>query len=189
MTSVRPASEPGWLTLGHAAAYLGVAPHTVRKWSDQGRLPALITPGGHRRFREQDLEAFIRSSTQTSTPSSRPLVLVIEGDADLRAYLRVQLELAGYEVHAAESVDDVLAAMLEQPPHLVLIDIGSAGSDGWQLMLRLEARHGSVRAVLFDSRRRLESEPETGSPDQAQLGRPPFDPSALIAEVTGTAGT
>src|SRR5213076_3379525 len=46
-----PASEPDWLTLGQAAKYLGVAQSTIRKWSDQGRVPAFYTPGGHRRGR------------------------------------------------------------------------------------------------------------------------------------------
>jgi excisionase family DNA binding protein len=181
---VKPPGGSGWLTLGHAAKFLGVAPNTVRKWSDQGRLPTLITPGGHRRFREQDLEAFIKSSTPTNTPSRRPLVLVIEGDAHLREYLRVHLEVAGYEVHASESVDRVLVTTIDQPPHLVLIDSGTTGTDGWQLMLELEARHGLVRAVVYDSQRHAESELDAGGPDHGQLERPPFDPSALIAELT-----
>ena len=42
-----PASEPDWLTLGQAAKFLGVAQSTIRKWSDQGRVPAFYTPGGH----------------------------------------------------------------------------------------------------------------------------------------------
>ena len=44
-----PGSDPEWLTLGQAAKYLGVAQSTIRKWSDQGRVPAFYTPGGHRR--------------------------------------------------------------------------------------------------------------------------------------------
>src|ERR687886_146493 len=50
-----PASDPEWLTLGQAAKYLGVAQSTIRKWSDQGRVPAFYTPGGHRRYRRRDL--------------------------------------------------------------------------------------------------------------------------------------
>ena len=184
-----PASGSDWLTLGHAAKYLGVAPNTVRKWSDQGRLATLITPGGHRRYREQDLEAFIRSSTPTNAPTKRPLVLVIESDAHLREYLRVHLELAGYDVHASESVDRVRVMTIDQPPHLVLIDTTTAGTDGWGLLLEFGARHGSVRVVLYDGQHHLESEPDTGGPDRGQLERPPFDPSALIAEVTEAAAT
>ena len=50
-----PATEPDWLTLGQAAKYLGVAQSTIRKWSDQGRVPAFYTPGGHRRYRRSDV--------------------------------------------------------------------------------------------------------------------------------------
>ena len=45
-----------WLSLGEAADTLGVHPSTVRSWADQGLLPAHRTPGGHRRFRKQDVE-------------------------------------------------------------------------------------------------------------------------------------
>src|SRR3954453_7720451 len=49
---IRPvAADPDWLTLGQAAKYLGVAQSTIRKWSDDGRVRAFYTPGGHRRYR------------------------------------------------------------------------------------------------------------------------------------------
>jgi excisionase family DNA binding protein len=38
---------------------LGVDPSTLRAWTDAGRLPAFRTPGGHRRYRREDLEAFV----------------------------------------------------------------------------------------------------------------------------------
>src|SRR5438105_12004316 len=56
------ASEHEWLTLGQAARYLGVAQSTIRKWSDGGRVPAFYTPGGHRRYRRGDLDAFLERS-------------------------------------------------------------------------------------------------------------------------------
>ena len=54
--------DTDWLTLGQAARYLGVAQGTIRKWADQARVPAFYTPGGHRRFRRADLEAFLDRS-------------------------------------------------------------------------------------------------------------------------------
>lgn len=50
-----------WLELGEAADELGVHFTTLRRWADAGEVPCMRTPGGHRRFRRQDLEAFIRS--------------------------------------------------------------------------------------------------------------------------------
>ena len=61
--------ESDWLTLGQAASFLGVAQSTIRKWSDDGKVPAFYTPGGHRRFRRADLEAFIAQSG----PAPRPI--------------------------------------------------------------------------------------------------------------------
>lgn len=38
------------ITLPQAASLLGVGPTTLKRWSDQGRIPHTRTPGGHRRF-------------------------------------------------------------------------------------------------------------------------------------------
>ena len=57
-----------WLTLGQAARFLGVAQSTIRKWADQARVPAFYTPGGHRRFRRADLEAFLERSRRPGSP-------------------------------------------------------------------------------------------------------------------------
>jgi excisionase family DNA binding protein len=52
-----PASE--WITLGEASRLLGIAPATLRRWSDAGRVRAFTTPGGHRRYRRAALERLI----------------------------------------------------------------------------------------------------------------------------------
>ena len=41
-----------------AAKFLGVAPSTVKRWADDGRLACVKTSGGHRRFRMHDLRSF-----------------------------------------------------------------------------------------------------------------------------------
>lgn len=47
-----------WLPLGKAAKRLNVHPSTLRRWGDNGDVPMLLTPGGHRRFSASDLERF-----------------------------------------------------------------------------------------------------------------------------------
>ena len=44
------------LTPGQACTILGISDTTLSKWTDEGRLPASRTPGGHRRFRPADVE-------------------------------------------------------------------------------------------------------------------------------------
>src|ERR1044072_8090571 len=81
-----PAGEPDWLTLGQAAKYLGVAQSTIRKWSDQGRVPAFYTPGGHRRYRRGDLDAFLERSGPNAAAHAGPIVLNGSGGSGLRGY-------------------------------------------------------------------------------------------------------
>src|SRR6266498_694367 len=92
-----PTGEPEWLTLGQAAKFLGVAQSTIRKWSDQGRVPAFYTPGGHRRYKRRDLEAFLERSGPMAKDAG-PLVLIVDEDDKLRELVRVNLEMEGYTV-------------------------------------------------------------------------------------------
>jgi len=48
-----------WLSLGKAAASLGVHTMTLRRWSDSGRFPCTRTAGGHRRFASNDVQAYL----------------------------------------------------------------------------------------------------------------------------------
>ena len=43
------------LNVQMAARTLGVSPHTVRRWTASGFLPCSRTPGGHRRFQQEDI--------------------------------------------------------------------------------------------------------------------------------------
>jgi excisionase family DNA binding protein len=39
-----------YITTGEAARLLRVSPKTVARWAKEGRLPHIVTLGGHRRF-------------------------------------------------------------------------------------------------------------------------------------------
>jgi excisionase family DNA binding protein len=176
-----PTSEPDWLTLGQAAKFLGVAQSTIRKWSDQGRVPAFYTPGGHRRYRRRDLDTFLDRSGPGGR-SSGPLVLVVDDDARLREFMRVNLELEGYSVREAASAEEALEAIDGQAPDLVLLDVVMPGVDGWQMLQRMQERHGSIPVIMFSGQVGHE---EGG--DVAELGAngfvgKPFDPQKLIEQ-------
>jgi excisionase family DNA binding protein len=62
--------QPEWLSLGVASRLLGVAPGTLRRWTDSGRVQAFTTPGGHRRYRRSTLAQLVRDDQRaTATPS------------------------------------------------------------------------------------------------------------------------
>ena len=47
------------LLSGEAALLVGVTPATIRSWTANGRLPAIVTPRGVRLIRRADLERVI----------------------------------------------------------------------------------------------------------------------------------
>jgi excisionase family DNA binding protein len=48
-------SDTIWLKLSDAAKKLNVHPTTLRRWADEGKIPYMVTPGGHRRFAHSDV--------------------------------------------------------------------------------------------------------------------------------------
>lgn len=55
------AASPNWVNLGRACEILGVNQSTVRRWADAGQIRCFRTPGGHRRFAEEDLLSLTRA--------------------------------------------------------------------------------------------------------------------------------
>jgi excisionase family DNA binding protein len=177
-----PTSDPDWLTLGQAAKYLGVAQSTIRKWSDQGRVPAFYTPGGHRRYRRPDLDNFLNRSGPGGSIQQGPLVLIVDDDERVREYVRVNLEMEGYAVREAGSADEGLGVLEEVSPDLILLDVMMPKVDGWEMLRRVQERHGvgAIPVVMFSGKVNEESAQEaTARGAQGFVGKP-FDPQQLI---------
>ena len=177
-----PASEPDWLTLGQAAKFLGVAQSTIRKWSDQGRVPAFYTPGGHRRYRRRDLDVFLDRSGPAGGTQTGPLVLIVDDDERLREYVRVNLEMEGYAVREAGSAEEGLEVLNELSPDLILLDVMMPQVDGWEMLRRVQERHGvgSIPVIMFSGKVDENSMQEAEARGaQGFLGKP-FNPQQLI---------
>lgn len=56
-----------WLSLKEAAALLSVHPTTLRRWADSGKIPVMVTPGGHRRFSRADIDVFLSDHHQLAS--------------------------------------------------------------------------------------------------------------------------
>ncbi len=143
-----------WLTLGQAARFLGVAQSTIRKWSDQGRVPAFYTPGGHRRYRRTDLHTFLDRSGPAGKSKSGPLVLLVDDDEKVRELVRVNLEFEGYIVREAASADEGLAAIEEAKPDLILLDVMMPHIDGWEMLRRVQEQYGAavIPVLMFSGK-------------------------------------
>lgn len=75
-----------WVTLGRACEVVGVNESTLRRWADAGQVRSFRTPGGHRRFAEEDLRAM------TAGRSFEPTTSVYESLGEL-AVVRIRRRL------------------------------------------------------------------------------------------------
>jgi excisionase family DNA binding protein len=63
--------SPLGLSTSQAAQALGVSLGTIRRWSDMGYLQSYRTPGGQRRFSQEQIDQFVGSLEQQNV---EPLV-------------------------------------------------------------------------------------------------------------------
>ncbi len=155
----------------------------MRKWTDSGRVSSFKTPGGHRRYRRADLDQFLEGSGRGSVSASAvPLVLIVDDDSKLREYVRVNLEAEGYAVREAGSADEGLAALEEQAPDLILLDVMMPRVDGWEMLRRVQERHGlgAIPVIMFSGKVDERSAAEAASRGAHGFIGKPFDPRALI---------
>ncbi|MDX1963524.1 MAG: response regulator [Pirellulales bacterium] len=69
--------------------------------------------------------------------ANMPLILVIEDEAPIRKFLRVSLTAHGYHLVEAETAEQGLRLAAQQPPDLVILDLGLPDQDGLELLARL----------------------------------------------------
>ena len=79
-------SEELILSISEASQMLGVSESSLRQWTDEGKIKAFITPGGHRRYSRAELKKFT---------GSHPRMLGIKDlAAELEDTVRVHREIA-----------------------------------------------------------------------------------------------
>ena len=61
------------LTPREAAQMFDVRTTTVARWSREGRLPAFLTPGGHRRYHLPEVRALLNTTKPTPTEAERQM--------------------------------------------------------------------------------------------------------------------
>src|SRR3954468_2484231 len=112
-----------------------------------------------------------------------PRVLVIEDDADLRRLLRRGLEEEGFEVVQASLGKDAIALAEQDPPDLLVVDIGLPDADGRDVTQAIRSR-GVESPVLFLTARdkRVHGPAGFGAGGNYYLPKP-FEFAELIARL------
>ncbi|MEG0222587.1 MAG: ATP-binding protein [Comamonas sp.] len=80
-------------------------------------------------------------ATEATDGMERKRVLVVDDNVDAAEGLRMLLELMGMDARAAYDGADGLVATAEFAPHLVFLDIGMPGMDGFEFARRVRAEN------------------------------------------------
>ena len=78
----------------------------------------------------------------------------MDDDPKLREYVRVNLEMEGYSVKEAGSAEEGLGVLDESTPDLVLLDVMMPEVDGWEMLRRVQERHGvgAIPVIMFSGK-------------------------------------
>ena len=116
------------------------------------------------------------------------LILVADNEPDIQAFVKVNLELEGFEVVLAKDGEEALARATAVRPALVLLDVMMPGLDGFEVCRRLRAdvRTSAIPVIILTAKSMTVDKVVglTAGADDYVLK--PFDPMELIARVRTT---
>jgi len=128
-----------------AAELLGVTARTIQIWADNGVLHARKTSGGHRRFPESVLEAFIAETNRETAGArgkkraakpDRYQILIAEDESFLRSIYEATINSWGLPIDVTTARDgyDTLIRFGILAPDMLIADLKMPKMDGFQLI-------------------------------------------------------
>jgi two-component system response regulator MprA len=113
----------------------------------------------------------------------RPRVLVVEDDQRIRASIRRALAYEGYRAFEAQDGESALAAVRDDPPDLILLDLNLPGIDGIEVCRRIREAGDTMPIIMITARDTVPDRVvglDSGADDYLVK---PFDLSELTARV------
>lgn len=153
--SKKPSAIPNLLTPREVAQQLGVSPVTVRHWALDGKLEFITTPGGHRRFLQEQVDQFVQAHgvNRSGSRTEKICMLIVEDDLQLAGYLNDFVDSLNAPIDTAVANNGFEAGELvhEFNPDLVLLDLMMPTMDGFAVCQRIKqnpkTRHIRVIAM------------------------------------------
>jgi excisionase family DNA binding protein len=173
-------------TTGQVAEICQVAPRTVSKWFDSGRLRGYRIPGSRdRRIPRECLKSFLKENGMPLGALQETgilRVLVIAGDARTVESIQAPLKSEGFDVRSACSAFEAGSLAASFAPHAVIVDssIGMPILTGVATLLKRDTHSECFLAGVLP---RGEELPETVAGLFDDCFHTPFDPALLTARI------
>jgi DNA-binding response OmpR family regulator len=108
-------------------------------------------------------------------------VLVVDDEPSIRLLCKINLELEGYRVLEAGTLDEARRHLREKHVSIVLLDVHVGADDGRQLVAEIRESHASLPIALFSGTSGYEAVTEVGA--DAVIPKP-FVLEELVGTVT-----
>ena len=169
------------------ARYCDVYPSSVVRWIHEGRLKSHQTPGGHQRVGRANLIKFLKEFRVPIPPEVRSpqrRIMVVDDDVEttrviLRAFAR---HPDAFHAEACHDGVEALVRVGQNPPDLVILDVGLPKLDGLQVcrVLKSTAQTRPIRVVVISGRKLPFSEKKLAEAKIDWFYRKPLDLPALV---------
>lgn len=114
-------------------------------------------------------------------------VLIVDDEPDIVLFVRINLEMDGYDVVAASDGEEALALVRAQQPDVVVLDVMMPRLDGWSVLERLKAdpdpKVRMIPVVMLTALGGDQDQARGGIEGAVQYLSKPVTPDALMAAV------
>ncbi|MGE5434349.1 MAG: response regulator transcription factor, partial [Candidatus Doudnabacteria bacterium] len=83
-------------------------------------------------------------------------ILLVDDDKTFRSFVAELFEGIGYSTRGLASGAEVLAAVADEPPAVILLDVQLPGLNGYEICRALRERYGDSIAIIFISGERTD---------------------------------
>jgi CheY-like chemotaxis protein len=87
--------------------------------------------------------------TDETEPKPRPLVMVVDDDAETRDLVDMLLERAGYDRTIAASGEEAVSLLEQRTPALIVLDLNMPGMDGWSVAALVRKHEHTARIPIL----------------------------------------
>ncbi|MEP6733660.1 MAG: response regulator [bacterium] len=124
-------------------------------------------------------------STTPKDAGAAAHILIVDDERHNRQLLEVMLGAEGYVLTTACSGDEALAAIAQQAPNLILLDVMMPGMDGYQVVAKIKANAATsnIQVILLTALDDRSSRSYGLSAGAADFLTKPVDRLELLARV------
>src|SRR3954469_2602485 len=120
------------------------------------------------------------SMLEGNTPGT---ILIIDDEMAIRESLQTLLEMEDYHVHTAETGEEGLARIADQPYDLILLDLALPDRNGLEILREIRDRDASLAVILITAYGTVENAVLAMQGGATNFVQKPWDNEKLLADI------